>query len=322
MPKSRGNSCVRWCFTSYYNGDSEEPIEPGHPEWCKFICYQLERCPDTSRLHYQGYLECQPKLRLSQLKSKGSLWNQAHFEKAHGSQESCIAYCSKESTRVGEFTQHGIRTESGKSHQLSEAIARLQEGAQLESIHAEYPGIFIRYSKAIRDFIQQRDAFKYSELLCPVDADLRSWQFNLTTILGTEPHPRRIIWYYDPKGSAGKSTMVKWCLKKYQDLCVLVTTSSYKRVVFSMPSRPHVVIIDIPRAYPIKDFNYSTLETLKDGVAFDSMYNPRTKLFKIPHVVVFSNDLPDQKKFTSDRLQIFHLSVIPFPIFVDVDRVF
>jgi len=49
------------------------------------------------------------------------------------------------------------------------------------------------------------------------------------------------------------------------------------------------------------------MEALKNGFISSSKYESCTKTFPVPHVIVFSNELPDENKFSSGRLKIHKL---------------
>lgn len=55
-------------FTKERGEDSPRLLMPeDFPEWLSYVSYQLEMCPETGRLHFQGYLECVGKKSFAQL---------------------------------------------------------------------------------------------------------------------------------------------------------------------------------------------------------------------------------------------------------------
>ena len=56
-----------------------------------FAVYQLERCPDTERLHLQGYLKLKRNYRVPGLKQWPN-FETAHFERRNGSEQEASAY--------------------------------------------------------------------------------------------------------------------------------------------------------------------------------------------------------------------------------------
>lgn len=82
----------------------------------KFFIYQKEKCPETGRIHYQGYCEFKEKKSFKCIK-KIFGDDKIHIEPRMGSQMDAIAYCSKEETRedipikVGKPSQQGHRSD-------------------------------------------------------------------------------------------------------------------------------------------------------------------------------------------------------------------
>jgi len=50
------------------------------------------------------------------------------------------------------------------------------------------------------------------------------------------------------------------------------------------------------------------MEELKDGVLFSGKYESKTKIYDIPHVIVFANFLPKENALSKDRLKIIDLN--------------
>ncbi len=91
-----------WCFTE------NDPVaivgllecfgeQAGFYENIGYIMGQVE-AGENGRAHFQGYVEMNSRMRLTQMKTKVS--ETAHFEKRRGTQREAIAYCRKEETRV------------------------------------------------------------------------------------------------------------------------------------------------------------------------------------------------------------------------------
>jgi len=112
----RGNAAKYWCFTAHFDeGMTVEQVEEkGHQLFailakkCKKIAMQVEKCPETGRLHIQGCIEAETKLRWTefQLNKKMNLF--PHFEKQEGTWAQNVEYCTKEDTRVGRMWLKGV----------------------------------------------------------------------------------------------------------------------------------------------------------------------------------------------------------------------
>lgn len=89
-----------FCYTKYGCDDTDTYAKEWLAKWEKYAryhCFQLEKCPNTDRLHYQGYIELKRQQKTRTLNNFDAM----HKEVAKGTWEENMAYCSKEETRVG-----------------------------------------------------------------------------------------------------------------------------------------------------------------------------------------------------------------------------
>lgn len=91
-----------WCFTLYTKLDNKGLYSPTFvydEENMVYAVMQLEECPTTGRLHFQGYVEY--KNRVSFDRAKRLLQSDSvNIRVAKGSSEQNTTYCTKEDTRV------------------------------------------------------------------------------------------------------------------------------------------------------------------------------------------------------------------------------
>lgn len=94
---AQDSAVKNWMFTCYPDLEKEElwEIDSKFPDGYKYI-YQLEKCPETGRLHYQGYFRSEENVRFPQLKLLFPDW---HLEKRKGTHKQAYAYCTKSETR-------------------------------------------------------------------------------------------------------------------------------------------------------------------------------------------------------------------------------
>jgi len=315
-PHRRQSPCKRYAGTSFLT-DADGNLVAVPFDRTKFVIGQEEECRESGRRHIQFYVEFTEKLRLSQIKAIGPFWAACHLEPAKGDQQSNIDYCSKPDTAVpGTQFRHGIPQRNGVAPSYDEGVKALQEGASLEQIRTVHTKFYLRSLNQIRSFISARDASDVrASWVLPEQP--RPWQSQILTILEiptvpvlVAPYDRRVNWVYDPRGGKGKSTLVQMILKKYAEKAVLCISSSYKRVVEAMIPNQHVVMMDLPRAYPMDKFQYDSLELIQNCVGARLMYNPETKYWRRPHVIVFTNSMFDRSKLTADRWNLLDLSEI------------
>lgn len=106
--RRRYRSIKFWAFTKFIDEEEFEGLLP-FDEWVgvNYLVYQLEQCPDTGRLHFQGYLETARTVRLGFVRRLNGLEG-AHFEHANGSPEQNKAYCTKQESRLDGPWEHGV----------------------------------------------------------------------------------------------------------------------------------------------------------------------------------------------------------------------
>lgn len=71
-------------------------------------------------------------------------------------------------------------------------------------------------------------------------------------------------------------------------------------------AQQQLVIFDFARDQEER-VNYHCIEKFKDGLIWSPKYNSKTKIFRPPHVLVFSNFEPDRTKLSADRWDVHHL---------------
>ncbi len=130
------------------------------------------------------------------------------------------------------------------------------------------------------------------------------WQAELHRLLvGTEPDGRRILWYVDPVGGAGKSTFCNYFMCRHRAACF--SGGKLSDLAYAYDREP-VVFFDLVRS-GASDYLYGFMEQIKNGRVFSSKYKSGFKFFKRPHVVVFSNAYPPCGAFSRDRLEVFRI---------------
>ncbi len=130
---------TKFVFTSY---ECESSERYSLPLGVKYICWQIETCPDTGRQHRQGCLLSDKRVRWKQVQE----WINdpvAHIECMRGTIAQAIAYCHKLETAEPEsFCQFGIRpplypdTPRGAKDSLNAGIPINDESHP--SVHARY----------------------------------------------------------------------------------------------------------------------------------------------------------------------------------------
>ena len=153
MPQTKLPESVRNLAFTYF-GFTEHTIQHLR-DWkpVKYACITREPCPDTGRMHYQGYIEFSSSVRSQRIQV---MMPGCHIEERKGTLEQNRVYCSKglQNWEWGEPHAQGKRSD------LQELTERVKGGATLFDIAEEYPSQYIRYYRGIAALI---------EVLRPVD---------------------------------------------------------------------------------------------------------------------------------------------------------
>lgn len=144
---------------------------------------------------------------------------------------------------------------------------------------------------------------------------LRSFQQRILDSSKVENREKRIVnCIVCPKGDNGKTTLTLH-IKFHKLGRFIPPVSNYKDfmqmlmcMVDEDPNCP-LYIIDMPRALPKKNQEelYAGIESLKDGIAFDTRYKYKDEVFHSPAVWVFTNSCPDIYSFTYNRWKFWKI---------------
>lgn len=149
---------------------------------------------------------------------------------------------------------------------------------------------------------------------------LRPWQKEIAKMLlgDASPHRRKIFWYHDQAGGAGKSSFSKYMWFHHKVLTLtFADAKDLLNLVSKMPGLP-AYIFDLSRTKGGKTSMsdiYQALESVKNGYFINSKYETSVVCFEIPHVIVFSNHLPDVTALSMDRWDIRPVASIVAPPF-------
>lgn len=113
----------------------------------EYFCFQLERCPETSRLHYQGVVKFSRGVSMAAVKKKLKV-DHVHLEICRAPDAS-IAYCSKEESRVEGPWVGGDKGGQGARRDVEEAVTAIKQGASLKRIAEDHPLVVLKYAKGL-----------------------------------------------------------------------------------------------------------------------------------------------------------------------------
>lgn len=166
--------------------------------------------------------------------------------------------------------------------------------------------------------------YEGADLTC-MEAPL-TWQASVIDWLKGVADDRTIRWIWNKEGNAGKSKLIKYlCFKKLANKVPLGTATQLKTAVCDR-GECGAYLVDLPRvsgnAESQRDL-FSALEDIKNGFVETAMYGkPRSLFMEPPHVVIFSNELPDLRFASADRWKVYELKdQNDFLHFVPTERV-
>lgn len=182
MPGEKWNKST---FTIFSNDWKPENVLNNCHDLVFIICQQ-EKSPSTGKIHWQGYYECRNRLGIKGHKTNlGD--NKAHIEKALGTAEQNIEYCSKSDSKLenGLFYTWGKPAKQGQGarNDLLSLKEDLDKGHNLVTIADNHFECFLKYNKNIKEYIllkQQPRNWKTELIILvgPAGCGKTSWVHN------------------------------------------------------------------------------------------------------------------------------------------------
>jgi len=293
-----------WCFT--LNNYDDAAVEILAQLECKYIVYGKEK-GDSGTPHLQGYVVFPNPIGFNSV--KGKLPSGCHIEKARGSPKQASDYCKKD----GDFVERGDCPSQGKRTDLQDVVDAINSGERsAKKLRQEFPATLAKYPSFVRQLLNDTRPKPTAP-----DIQLFTWQKDLFELLSGPPLDRKIHWYADGDGNAGKSTFATYLEAKLDDVQVM-KPAKLADMAFALEESTKILIMDCPRSRE-DVFPYSFLEDVKDGRVFSTKYESTTKYLGPTHVVVFANFLPEFGKLSADRPMIVELSLATATQVIEVD---
>lgn len=135
---------------------------------------------------------------------------------------------------------------------------------------------------------------------------LKPWQEQVKELVDEEPDDRKIYWFWESTGNAGKTAMAKFLCAKYNALFLSGKAADAKYAVSEwVAAKGEVKIAIFGFSRSVEDYvSYQALEEIKDGIFFTGKYEGKMCMYNPPHVIVFANFPPDESKLSKDRWYI------------------
>lgn len=290
-----------WCFTiNNWSRDDEERLKELGEE-VTYLVFGYET-GEQGTPHLQGYVCFKNKVRLNM--ARGLLGGRAHCEVKRGTPQQAADYCKKEGLFLEFGDLPGPQGARNDMVQCRDFIIRYQEEhgdvPTEKDLIMEFPNVYGRYRTNLMSMcaaLRKKPTFDTGEL--------RPWQADLDEILKLEPDDRKIMFFVDAVGGAGKTWYQRYKLTT-SNRVQLLSSGRRDDIAHAIDEKKSIFFFNVPRG-GMEFLPYTVLEQIKDQLVFSPKYNSRTKCFMHKtHVVVFCNEPPDMGKMSVDRYHIHY----------------
>jgi len=244
----------RWCFTmnNYTKNDVQRITECLIGNLCVYAIVAREKAATTGTPHLQGFVHFKTKKYLKALKKM--IGNTAHLEVAKGSDVQNKVYCEKDGDVVLETGEPMSKPTRNKSYLVAkEMVDYVCRGGQLSSLldsDAKYVEAYVKHTSFVDGYIgtckvkNGRDVFNAENLT--EHLVMYRWQVELyDLLLKTQPDGRKVLWYVDEVGAAGKSTFCNYFMCRHKAVCF--TGGKFNDLAYVYDREP-VVFFDLVRS--------------------------------------------------------------------------
>lgn len=190
---------------------------------------------------------------------------------------------------------------------------RIQTSASFEQLKARMPQAHIEKASDTWEYERKEGNYWTSQ----DTTDIRSCRFGKTNchqkyILERTRSGgnRTITCVYDTKGSLGKSWLCRHLYERGKAYYVPPTIDSPKAIIQFVASGyrgEEIIVIDIPRSWRWTEAVYTAIESIKDGLVYDTRYNARMRDIWGVKVLVMCNTKPQLDKLSTDRWDIIEV---------------
>lgn len=256
----------------------------------------------TGTPHLQGFFILVRSQRLSFLQNWFQGIGHGHFEPARGTNDQAANYCKKD----GDFFERGTYPPGpGARVDIQAAIDELVAFQAMVGHPLSTPEI-IRQNPVFALKWNRLSSIVRALFVPPPPSDVlvfSPWQENLREILDSSVAGDRVVRFIvDATGGAGKSFFQYQYFLTRPDAVQLLTSGKSSDIAHCIVPGKACYLFNIPRG-GIEYLSYQILEGLKDRQIFSPKYNSSVKTWhgESPHVVVFTNEMPDMNKMSYDR---------------------
>lgn len=267
-----GKRCRYWCFTWF---NPPDPVEWVVPKGVQYASWQAETCPETQRVHWQGYIELESPRTLSYFRKWFSgIYAKPKYETS--TREQARAYSRKTETRLAGPWEFGefLASEEVKE-KITDVVANLiKQGASFEQVYDLHPGWCLIHMRQIKDLIAH---VEFTQEKPELPAFLATtWDLELPIVNEKKRH----FWIWSSEPSVGKTENANNWLDTYGGLRYNVNEN------FQNPVKHRLILID---EYNEASLSVSQLDQICDGNYQFPVKGERAFMIRLPIVIVLSN---------------------------------
>lgn len=201
-----------------------------------------------------------------------------------------------------------------RKHIQGFGVSSASKGCRFSQLHKMYPDIHFEPCNGSElqnlTYCEKSGRFRTFGYPAPIAiiTELRQWQESVLSLFLMPPDGRSIHWIHEMQGGVGKSALCKYLMVKYKALYIDQGKKSdiVNHVFNTDMDKCGGIILDIPRNTQNK-ISYSAVESLLNGMIFNSKYETGSKLFNPVNIFVFSNYPPERSMMSADRWRIFEI---------------
>lgn len=165
-PKTKQQQIRKFFFTLWNKDFNFADLWDDYSDIIRFLHGQLELCPDTNKLHWQGVIHMYDQCKFSKIHrllamKKGKNCDGWVKQQYHQGAEK---YVHKDYTSQGQRFSYGQPSKQGERTDMRQILKKIREGSTRWELENEFPGQYARYSKFFNQYrgdYQKEKSYEY-----------------------------------------------------------------------------------------------------------------------------------------------------------------
>lgn len=188
---------------------------------------------------------------------------------------------------------------------------RMRTQYNFEQMKAYFPKAHIEEASDVYEYERKEGNYYTSkdtvDILRSRFAELRPNQRRILDNASTQ-NDREIDCVCDGRGCSGKTFLIRTLWERGQCFFVPPTISTPQGIIQHVASGykgEKFILVDIPRSTKWNNALYVAIETIKDGLVYDTRYSAKTRNIYGVKVIIMCNTKPTLSKLSEDRWRLF-----------------